>query len=201
MPATARQLGLTVTGKRDDRRDYQKSTHAAAKYLTYLYGLYKDWLLVIAAYNGGPGNVNAAIRKSGSRNFWDLQNYLPTESRNHVKKFIATHFIMEGTGGMTTLTRGETDLLSMPGRATVDSTLSVSVVSGKYTAQIIASAIGLTITEFNRFNPGFDKSLSAKGSYELRLPAEKMDLFHTKKGEILEQSMQALIGMNSRTGR
>ena len=64
--------------------------------------IYGDWLLVIAAYNGGPGNVNTAIKKSGSRDFWTLQNYLPAESRNHVKKFIATHYIMEGQGGITT---------------------------------------------------------------------------------------------------
>lgn len=201
MPATARLLGLTVNRKRDDRTNYQKSTHAAAKYLTHLYSLYHDWLLVIAAYNGGPGNVNAAIRKSGSRNFWELQNYLPAESRTHVKKFIATHFIMEGTGGMTTLTKNETDMLSIPGKATIDSTLSVTVVSGKYTAQAIARALEMSITEFNRFNPGFDKTLSAKGSYELRLPAEKMDQFHAKKGVILEQSLQSLLTMSSQLGR
>ena len=48
------------------------------------------------------GRVYSAIKKSGSRNFWSLQYYLPTESRNHVKKFIATHYIMEGSGGVTT---------------------------------------------------------------------------------------------------
>ena len=55
------------------------------KYLSELYNIYNDWLLVIAAYNGGPGNVNAAIRKSKSKNFWDLQHFLPAESRDHVK--------------------------------------------------------------------------------------------------------------------
>jgi len=105
MPGTARYLGLRVNNKVDDRVDFYKSTHAAARYLTDLYGIYGDWLLVIAAYNGGPGNVNSAIRKSGSKNFWDLQYYLPTESRNHVKKFIATHYIMEGDGGITTVTK------------------------------------------------------------------------------------------------
>ncbi len=102
MPYTARDYGLVVNGFFDERRDYYKSTHAAARYLLTLYGQLHDWLLVIAAYNGGPGRVFSAIKKSGSRNFWSLQYYLPTESRNHVKKFIATHYVMEGSGGITT---------------------------------------------------------------------------------------------------
>ena len=111
MPATARKFGLKINEYVDERTDYYKSTHAAAKYLSELYNIYSDWLLVIAAYNGGPGNVNAAIRKSKSKNFWDLQHFLPAESRDHVKKFIATHYIMEGDGGITTLTKDETEVL------------------------------------------------------------------------------------------
>ena len=99
MPATARNMGLKVGNKYDERKDFYKSTHAASKYLTSLFAIYGDWLLVIAAYNGGAGKVNSAIRKSGSRDFWTLQRYLPTESKNHVKKFIATHYIMEGGRG------------------------------------------------------------------------------------------------------
>ena len=68
---------------------------------------YEDWLLVIAAYNCGPAPVNAAIRKTGSRNFWKLQYLLPAESRDHVKKYIATHYYFEGKGGITTLTKAE----------------------------------------------------------------------------------------------
>ena len=105
MPATARALGLKVSKRSDERVDYQKSTHAAARHLKDLYNEFGDWLLVIAAYNGGSGNVYSAIRKSGSRNFWNLQYYLPAESRTHVKKFIGTHYIFEGQGGVTTLTK------------------------------------------------------------------------------------------------
>jgi membrane-bound lytic murein transglycosylase D len=107
MPETAKALGLKVTRKYDERTQYKKSTKAAALYLKDLYAEYGDWLLVLAAYNGGPRPVNNAIRKSGSRNFWNLQNYLPAESREHVKKFIATHYYFEGQGSMTTLTKAE----------------------------------------------------------------------------------------------
>jgi membrane-bound lytic murein transglycosylase D len=107
MPVTARYFKLVVNSKYDERKNVKKSTEAAAKYLNYLHDIYGDWLLVIAAYNAGPGNVNKAIRNSGSRNFWKLQNFLPAETRGHVKKFIATQYYFEGEGSVTTLTKEE----------------------------------------------------------------------------------------------
>ena len=96
MPTTARILGLKITAEKDERTQYNKSTRAAALYLRDLYNEFGDWLLVLAAYNGGPGAVYNAIHRSGSRNFWELQSYLPAESRGHVKKFIATMYYFEG---------------------------------------------------------------------------------------------------------
>ena len=107
MPATAKVLGLKITRKYDERKNLKKSTKAAALYLRDLYTQYGDWLLVLAAYNCGPRPVNSAIRRTGSRNFWKLQNHLPAESRDHVKKYIATHYYFEGKGGITTLTKAE----------------------------------------------------------------------------------------------
>jgi membrane-bound lytic murein transglycosylase D len=107
MPATARALGLKISGKTDERRQFHKSTVAAAKYLKSLYNTYGDWLLVLAAYNAGSGNVNKAIQKSGSRNFWHLQQYLPAETRVHVKRYIGVHYYFEQEGGLTTLTKQE----------------------------------------------------------------------------------------------
>lgn len=107
MPGTAKILGLKVNRQCDERSNYYKSTIAAARYLRDLYALFDDWLLVLAAYNGGPKPVYHAISRSGSRNFWVLQGYLPAESREHVKKFIATHYYFEGRGSVTTLTKSE----------------------------------------------------------------------------------------------
>ena len=98
MPGTAHVLGLQVNHKADERKDYCKSTVAAAHYLRDLHKMFGDWLLVLAAYNGGPRPVIHAIQKSHSRNFWVLQKYLPAESRLHVKKFIATAYYFEGPG-------------------------------------------------------------------------------------------------------
>ena len=196
MPETARGLGLKVNGRVDERRDYFKSTYAAARYLAYLYNLYDDWLLVIAAYNGGPGKVNNAIKRSGSRNFWDMEQYLPAESRNHVKKFIATHYIMEGEGGLTTLTRSETDKMNLQKAVNAaDASMSVQSISGKYHSKAIAGNLQMTLNEFDKLNPGFDKQLSAKGTYDLRLPADKMELFKAAKAPILQQSISIMLGM------
>ena len=96
MPATARILGLKINSRHDERKDYYKSTRAAARYLKDLHEEFGDWLLVFAAYNSGEGAVNAAIKQSGSKNFWMLRPYLPEETREYVDKYIATCFYFEG---------------------------------------------------------------------------------------------------------
>ncbi len=108
MPQTARDLGLKVKYKYDERTYAYKSTVAAARYLKDLYAQFGDWLLVIAAYNCGPVPVSRAIKISGTKNFWALQYYLPKESRFHVKRFIGTHYYFEGKGSLVTMTRAET---------------------------------------------------------------------------------------------
>src|SRR5687767_10347244 len=186
MPATGRNLGLRINHKIDERRDVYKSTHAASRYLTSLYSLYGDWLLVIAAYNGGPGKVNSAIKRSGSRDFWTLQKFLPAESRKHVKKFIATHYIMEGEGGVTTLTKKETASFLLAGNTDIvvkgETSKSVTqTINGRYNASVIVKHITMDIADFHKLNPNFDNLIAASGKYELRLPVDKMDSFKTKK--------------------
>ena len=206
MPYTARDFGLVVNNVLDERRDYYKSTHAAARYLLTLYSEMHDWLLVIAAYNGGPGRVYSAIKKSGSRNFWSLQYNLPTESRNHVKKFIATHYIMEGIGGVTTtpnLTgnydlRGGVNSYDAKPNLTEEEleTAATQSITGKYNSLIISKNLSMDIVSFNRYNPDFDNMMSINGNYDLRLPADKMQLFLANKYVILNECVQLLLGDN-----
>jgi membrane-bound lytic murein transglycosylase D len=194
MSQTAKDFGLKVNHNVDERRDFNKSTVAAAKYLKDLYNTYSDWLLVIAAYNCGNGPVNSAIRRSGSSNFWDLQYYLPAESRNHVKKFIATHYIMEGDGGLTTLTKKETQAMTIAGTSQiVDPNMAIMNVSGKYNSTAIIQNVQMSLSDFNRLNPDFDRQLSSNGSYNLRLPNDKMLAFQANKEQILDQSIQILL--------
>jgi membrane-bound lytic murein transglycosylase D len=96
MPATARILGLKINSHHDERKEYYKSTRAAARNLKDLHKEFGDWLLVFAAYNSGEGTVNGAIKQSGSKNFWRLRSYLPEETREYVDKYIATCFYFEG---------------------------------------------------------------------------------------------------------
>ena len=198
MPSAAKQYGLKMTKYSDDRLDYFKSTHAAASLLTDLYKRYGDWLLVIAAYNGGPGNVNKAIRKSGgSKDFWTLQYHLPNESMNHVKKFIATHYIFEGEGGITTITKGEMKDLVVKGGATLkedEMTNSTAYkITGRFSSAVILKYIDMDMDTFNRYNPGFDNEIAVNGKYELRLPTQKMNIFVAKRYEILDESIQLLL--------
>lgn len=193
MPATGRLMGLRINRYVDERTDFYKSTHAAARYLTQLFNQFGDWLLVIAAYNGGPGNVKSAIRRSGSRNFWDLQYYLPTESRIHVKKFIATHYIMEGEGGVTTQTRKEVQEAFVESVLAPAAETEVISISGKYHGAVIAQHVHMDAVSFNQLNPNLDKTLAATGSYNLRLPADKVLLFQANKPQILEQSIKLML--------
>ena len=93
--ATGQRYGLEVNSLVDERQDPVKSTWAAAQMLKELYGIYKDWNLVIAAYKCGPGNVNKAIhRAGGSTDYWKIYPYLPTETRGYVPAFIAANYAM-----------------------------------------------------------------------------------------------------------
>lgn len=197
MPGTARMYGMKVSGAVDERTDYVKSTHVAARLLKDLYKEYNDWLLVIAAYNGGPGNVNKAIRRSGSRDFWTLQHQLPNESKNHVKKFISTHYIMEGEGGVTTLTKDEVKDAMLNGSSTLSKdemdNSRVQPISGRYHSSVMLKHLEMDLSSFNRYNPGFDSQVGEQAKYELRLPKEKMDVFLAKKFDILNESLQYLL--------
>ena len=209
MPYTAREFGLVVNADFDERRDYYKSTHAAARYLLTLYKQMHDWLLVIAAYNGGPGRVNTAMRKSGSRNFWNLQYYLPQESRNHVKKFIATHYVMEGagsTGSSAAFNAGMSTYNSASASNPYNNKPTLSAaemaqaetqnISGKYNSVVIAKNIVMNIADFNRYNPQFDAMLNSNGQFELILPSDKMKLFLSNKYQILNECVQMMLGDN-----
>jgi membrane-bound lytic murein transglycosylase D len=199
MPAAAQQYGLSIRRGNDERLDYVKSTHAAARLLTDLYHKYGDWLLVLAAYNGGPGNVDKAIRKGGgSKDFWTIQYHLPNESMNHVKKFIGTHYIFEGEGGITTVTKKEMkELLANGGSSNLKedemNNSTAYKITGRFNSVVILKHIELDKATFDHYNPGFDNKIAVEGKYELRLPTQKMNIFVAKRYEILEESLQMLL--------
>ena len=197
MPATGRRYGLKITPVLDERMDYIKSTKAATRYLKDLFMQFQDWLLVIAAYNGGEGAVERAIRRSQSRDFWKLQYYLPAESMNHVKKFIATHYVFEGNGGVTTLTKQERqtqqEKLQLPLTTEELAQTTTILLRGRYKKEAILKYTETDPQEFRRLNPSFDEAISMKGEYTLRLSHACMQEFIEKKEMILEESLQLLL--------
>ena len=188
MPAEAIRLGLKLLPN-DERMDYQKSTQAAATILRELYQQFGDWLLVVAAYNGGAGRLNKAIEKKKTKDFWALQYELPLETRNHVKKFIATHAIFEG------VTMNELDKNKSTERAaiiTATSGMEKIIISGRFNAKTIANWLKIPLTYFKELNPGIDQQLATGKSYTLVLPTNEAKIFEAHKNQILQASIQSL---------
>jgi membrane-bound lytic murein transglycosylase D len=101
---------------------------------------------------------------------------------------------MEGDGGLTTLTKKETEALARAGNIEVlDPNSTILNISGKYNSLAITQNIQMKIADFNKLNPDFDRQLSANGTYNLRLPNDKMIAFQSNKQQILDQSIQILL--------
>lgn len=198
MPGTAKDLGLIVTATRDDRMDLYKSTHAAAKFLSRLYEQLGDWLLVVAAYNGGPARVEKIIATKKLRDFWMIQQHLPAESRNHVKKFIATHYIFERNGSETTGIKKVDEKLPVLTAEELAATDTLSI-TGRYASQVITKNLAIDLIQFNKWNPDFDNKVSIE-NYPIRLPKEKINLFNQKRNQIAQESILLIMQQNSNAG-
>ena len=201
MPDEADRYGLIRTNGQDERMDVYKATHVACKLLKELYNWFGNWLLVVAAYNGGPNRMKRILKQSGTKDFFKMDYLFPKETQNHVKKFIAVHYIMEGNGGITTVTPAELEKLAKPETLTLntynatpsDTVLGLSTVtiSGYYVSNIVANNLLLNIDVFNKYNPGFDGLVSQnEAGFLLRLPTNKMELFKAKRLEILQACVQ-----------
>ncbi len=210
MEGTARQMGLTVNGKRDDRTDWFKSTTAAAKYLSWLHGQLNDWLLVVAAYNSGPVPVQRAIARTGSRSFWDIKKYLPRETQGHVLAFIATASIFEkmskfiGPGqlpldfrfGNEEVIAGKEAEIAPPKPVfTKEELESMAIVriSEPLSLELLVSELGIDKKLFNKWNADYDLfvfNTYSEDFYRLRLPKDKLDGFVEKKDFLTRKSKQ-----------
>ena len=93
---SARLFGLDVNQWVDERKDPEKSTVAAARYLKHLYAIFGDWPLALASYNAGEGTVLRAIKRQGTTNYWDLK--LPRQTEDYVPQFMAVLAISREPG-------------------------------------------------------------------------------------------------------
>lgn len=170
MIGTGKIYGLESNSLVDERRDPVKSTWAAAKYLKELYNIYKDWNLVIAAYNCGPGNVNKAIRRAGGKtDYWAIYNNLPRETRGYVPAFIAANYVMtyyceHNICPLETNMPADTDTIK------IDRNLHL---------QQVADICGVSMEQLRSLNPQFKKDVvpGETKTYTLRLPHNELCAF------------------------
>lgn len=181
MPATGKEYDLTINSSVDERRSLEKSTRAACSYLKRMYAVYGDWLVALASYNCGPGNVRKAIRLSGSTNFWGIYPYLPRETQNYVPKFIAMAYIMNY--------HSEYCIIPVPYDATSFLTQKVYCEEG-LNFKIIADKLEMSTEELLRFNPELKvTAIPYNGNgYLLHVPENKVHLYYLNQCEITELS-------------
>ena len=162
---TGKVYGLEVTSYVDDRNDPIKATVAACRHFKDLYNMYHDWLLVLAAYNSGPGNVNKAIRRSGGKmNFWEIRPYLPRETRDYVPAFIAVNYIMNHSQ--------EHNLYPIVPRTTFHETDTV-IVTQPLSFSTLSEKLNIPVEELRFLNPTYRKNFipaTPQKSFVLRLP-------------------------------
>ena len=170
MLKTGKSYGLEVNSYVDDRRDPIKSTWAAARYLRDMYDIYKDWNLVIAAYNCGPGNINKAIRRAGGKtDYWEIFDYLPRETRGYVPSFIAANYVM------TYYCKHNICAMST---SALDVTDTISINKNIHFEQI-AAVCGIDVQQLKSLNPQYRRNVipGETSIQTLRLPVELIGKF------------------------
>lgn len=170
MLRTGKIYGLKVDSVVDERRDPRKSTEAMCLYFKDMYALYGDWLVAIAAYNCGPGNMNKAIRRAGgSRDFWAVYPYLPRETRSYVPFFIAAFYAMEYYK--------EHDI--RPQSITLPLATDTVHIHSRLNMADIARVSGVSMEMLHRLNPQYHKDIvpGNQGTQILVMPAQEAIAF------------------------
>jgi membrane-bound lytic murein transglycosylase D len=173
MYPTGKLYDLKVSSYIDERCDPFKSTEAAAQYLQFLYKMFGDWEMVLAAYNGGPGTVNRAINRSGGKKtYWEIRPYLPRETQGYVPAFIAVNYVMNYTA--------EHNLYAGVPKKTFFQVDTVQVRQ-QVSFQQIAAVLDIPVEDLQSFNPCYKKQVipvNPSGEpYTLVLPTNKISSF------------------------
>ncbi len=170
MYRTGRAYGLTINSLVDERLDPLASTEAAVRYLGDLYNIYDDWILAIAAYNCGPGNVNKAIRRTGGKtDYWEIYYYLPRETRGYVPAFIAAAYSMNYY-----------NLYNLKPR-TIDIPLSTDTIIVRRDLHLkqVSEVLQLPLQELRDLNPQYRRDIvpGKSKAYALRVPLSQSTRF------------------------
>lgn len=180
MYGTGKMYNLEITSYVDERCDPYKSTVAACEFLQYLYSVYGDWQIVLAAYNAGPGNINKAIRRAGGgkKTYWEIRPFLPRETQAYVPAFIAAVYIMTY--------HQEHNLYAVAPRATFYDVDSVNVKQELNFSQVEA-ILGVPYDELTFLNPMYKLGVVPVGitePYHLILPNDQVGPFVMNEDKI-----------------
>lgn len=190
MLATGKRYDLKVNSLIDERQDPYKSSWAAARYLRDLYKIYRDWNLVIAAYNCGPTNVNKAIhRANGVRDYWTIYPYLPSETRGYVPAFIAANYIMNYYC--------EHNICPMKTKIPI-TTDTVTIMRDLHMQQV-AELCNVDVEAIQALNPQYRTQLipGSSGPMTLRLPTETLNMFIDLKDSVYNYRVDELLTRRS----
>jgi membrane-bound lytic murein transglycosylase D len=172
MGSRARGYGLSHNVWVDDRQDPEKSTRAAARHLKDLYNQFGDWYLAMAAYNSGPGRVQAAVKRTGYADFWELyrRNVLPKETRNYVPIILAVTIMTKNPSQY-----GLDDVV-MEHPADYDTV----TIGYPVDLRLVAECVNSTSSELQDLNPSLLRLTTPRaGKFELHLPAGTKDEYET----------------------
>ena len=182
MKSTGKMYGLRSNYWYDERRDFEKATRAAALHLKDLHTEYNDWYLAIAAYNSGSGNINRGIRKSGSRDFWEMRKYLPRETRNYVPQYIGV-----------TLMGLKPDLFGFnPNDLAPEIQYEYVSIDDCVDLSVLAKCSEITLEEIKNLNPELLRWCTPPNykNYQLRIPKGKTEVFFANYNIVPENQKQ-----------
>lgn len=175
---TGKMYKLEINSMVDERRDPIKASYAAVEFMLDLYDIYHDWVLVIAAYNCGPGNVNKAIRRSGGkRDYWDIYYRLPRETRGYVPAFIAAAYVMNHYK--------EHNLT--PKQSALPIRCDTLMINEKIHLEQISQVMNIPLDELRSLNPQYRRDIIPGNTkpYALRLPFNETTRFIDLQDSIL----------------
>ncbi len=181
MPATGRLFNLYQDFYIDERLDPYKSTEAACIYLKSLYNRFKDWELVLASYNAGPGKVRRAIRKSGyKKKFWEIYDFLPRETRSYLPQFTAMIYVFNHLDDHNL----KVDYVFYPIKS------DTIQVSHYVDLNSFAQQIDVCVEDIITLNPALRRGAipAHAKKYPLRIPIDKMPHLLAHRKEILDSA-------------